>query len=294
MIVNCFLSQENLFETRILKRLAEINFLSFDDFIEEQAHPLILFGNWFEDDYSKFNLLLSYAFDLKFPCILFPPFNVENWDKILNLNVSFETKPVDTNYIHVQDPELLDLLSKEVLKIQTDYCFVGAAGKTLVSEIENNQSVISSLQNKNTDTPLIICGIRLFSTSGLSDDEDRKKLLKVLIQWTSKRYKYIEVKEKTILKDDNYFLNNSGFKNICVLLVVLENTTLSKLDEMTKSIFGLNIENTELNDSIEFLITRRLLEKVENKLIVKEQLVELVQDLGLWSYVRILKKNINV
>ena len=91
MKVNCIEKQASLFEMRFLKRMAEPIIMPAKQLKERQSAPLVLFGEWNDGGFSAgLNWLMDIAYDLKFPCIMFPPFIPGSLRKELRLDVNLE------------------------------------------------------------------------------------------------------------------------------------------------------------------------------------------------------------
>lgn len=288
MNVTCLSTQESMFETRILKRMGEPIFLHRSSLEKAQESPLILYGKWYEEGFVPgLGWLASIAYKLPYPCLLFPPFERGQVDDSLGLQVGLSIELVNTNSLHVLDEGIFVFLGKRDLRVQTDYRFVGSAGKALVAA-HDNAPVVLALQPSSNATPIILCGPRIFSTSGLSDEEDRIALFEALINWatawrTRKVPAQVPVTEAT-------FVDRETLGTLSVLLAGTGATSAGELVLLADSIFGAKLTEKQIESCLEYLSASGLVSLNGPSIAVeRDALNDFVRSLGLWSYARILR-----
>jgi hypothetical protein len=291
MKVSCLASQEKLFEARILKRMAEPVFLPLDQLQESLQTPLLLFGNWHESGFWEgLRWLSTVAYRLSFPCILCPPFEPGQIGQLLALQVSLEVKVINTNSLTLQEKGGLQFSPEKRLKVQADFGFTGPAGKPFVTTSTDNVPVVLALQPKNIVTPLVLCGVRLFSASGLSAEVDRQALFEALVTWATAQHGISSSIEPAEVEADD--LNPEILKSLVVLLVGTGARTLQEVSNLASSVLGLTLTPLEFDLSLDFLVQNGLVQREGESFTCHPELLEqYAQQLGLWPYVRILRRN---
>lgn len=291
MQVTCLTSQEKLFETRILKRMAEPVFISQEQLPEKLQSPLLLFGQWFEGDFpAAVRRLCTLAYRLPFPAILCPPFEAGPVDQLLGLAVSLELITINANILLPQEKDLHPVTGTEPLQVQADNGFAGPAGQPLVATASGHTPVVVALQPRSTATPLLLCGVRLFSASSLSVEADRQKLFEALVSWaTVHRPAVSPAKPATgeTVEPDPALL-----KSLLVLLAGTDVRSTTQVIEAAESILGLTLSHTEVDTGLRALAENGLIEQQGEACTVQLELLEqYVQQLGLWPYVRMLRRD---
>jgi hypothetical protein len=289
MKVTCLKSQESLFETRILRRMADPVFLPPAKLMEAQGSPLLLFGKWYEGGFSEGLVWLSsVAYRLKFPCLIFPPFEEIPIGQILGLQVQLEVRTLNQNNLLIQGKEMTLFSGKSNLKVQSDYGFVGPAGKPLVMDIEGKISVVLALEPISTATALVLCGTRVFSSSGLSDDEDRQALFNGLIAWANARQ--ARASQLRDQESKTVELTTEKLQTICVLLAGTRANTPKDIIALADSIFGTNFSFEEIEAGLSYLSQTGLITTKDGTVTIQfEPLEHYIQEAGLWPHVRMLK-----
>jgi hypothetical protein len=291
MKVTCLSSQESLFETRILKRMAEPTFVPPDRLKETLQSPLFLYGSWHETGFWEgLRWLSSIAYSLPFPCIVCPPFEIGQVAEVLGLQVSLSVKAIDTNVLVSAEDDLTLPPGRSALRVQADFGFVGPAGRPFVITQEDEISVVLIIQPKSTATPLILCGARLFSASGLSDEEDRQALFQALVTWaTAQRTPYPSAKPAGRAASD---LDPEVLKSLCVLLAGTGVRDAQELIAAANSVLGLALSPGEVDTGLNLLAQNELVKLTDGSISVQIELLEqYVQQMGLWPYVRILRRD---
>ncbi len=293
MKVNCLIRQESLFETRILKRLADPIFLTPEKFPEFQQFPLLLFGEWHDGGFVQgIQWLCANVFRLTFPCIILPPFDQCALSEILGLKVAIDIQGLNTNQLDTHDEEIIFHSGQREFQIQADTGFVGPAGQTLLLATASETPVMVSVQPKNTATPLILCGARLLSSSGLSDNADRKALFNGIIAWADAWHKRSAVSKSKGVKDDKK--HEISKETLHLLSVIIAGAGIVNPQEITalaSSIFGISLTPEDISAGLSNLSQKRVMAMEEGQISICEKSLErYVQDMGLWSHVRILRK----
>lgn len=291
MKVVCLTHQESLFETRRLKRMADPVFLSPAHLMEAQGAPLLLFGNWYETGLSEgLRWLSSVAYRLRLPGIVFPPFQEGPLGQILGLQVGLEAKALNRNRLTLKDEMMALASGRHELKVQADFGFIGPAGKPLVVDSEEGIATVVALQPKTTLTPLLLCGARIFSASGLSNEEDLQALFAGLVAWANGwqaqpiRLRGAEGKDAE--------LSHETLKSLCVLLAGTRTTNPKELISLADAIWGVDLPCEELEAGLKYLSQNGFITiKDDSVLIHSGPLEQYVRELGLWSHVRILKRD---
>ena len=287
MLINCLEKQKTLYETRILKRMCEPEFIASDHVRDQLNYPLLLYGEWYEDNLLEgFNWLSTIAYDLSYPCIVFPPFISGSLDRILELKVGLEVFSLNTNNITLVGDELN--LERDVFRIQVDYGFKGPAGRSIVVS-QNKETVVTIVQPKSNNTPLVLCGLRILSTSGLSDENDRQEFFSTLIQWAqSHKNEPQTVKESSV--DPGRDISPEILKSVMLILAVEKSIAPADLSSLANAIFGINLGDVKI-DSCVHRLTELDLATVDQGIIhaQADKLDDYLQEAGLWSYARILR-----
>lgn len=292
MQVTCLTSQEKLFETRILRRMAEPVFIPLGQLPEGLQTPLLLFGQWSEGDFwAGVRWLATLAYRLPFPCILCPPFETGPLDQLLGLAVALEAKGINTNALLPQEKDLRASTAVEPLQVQADFGFVGPAGHPLVVTAADRMPVVVALQPKSTATPLLLCGVRLFSASSLSAEADRQALFETLVTWaTAKRAATPAIEPDETQADD---IDPALLKSLSVLLAGTGLNSSSAVIKAADSILGLTLTPAEVDLGLHILAQNDLIQlEGETFVVDMERLEQYVQQQGLWPYARMLRRNL--
>ncbi len=294
MKVNCIEKQASLFEMRFLKRVTEPVFIPADALREHQSAPLVLFGKWHEAGITAgLNWLLDKTHDLKFPCILFPPFTPGSLRKELRLDVNLEVISLEKNELISLDEEISHLAGKDEFRIQADVAFSGPAGTALVVERNEDNPVVLVVQLKSTATPLVLCAANVLSASSLSDTADRFALFKALVIWAMRRESIPHAKNRDAAQIEMEvpieFVNS-----IAVLLAGTNARNPEDLARLAQRIFGTSHEPEFVKNALNKLKREGLVDFSESaECSVRQELLEQhVQNLGLWAHVRILRRDI--
>ena len=294
MIVNCLENQKESFEIRFLKRLAEPVFISSEDIEARQNAPLVLFGKWYDGDMSSgVSWLTERAYHLKYPCIILPPFQLGNMRTELKLDVNMEVMNLETNDLKSVDEELTTLANKDTFSIQTDFAFFGPAGKALVVDKNKKDTVIIAIQPKNTATPMVLCSANLLGASSLSNTEDRYKLFNALVIWSSQQENIPQTDAPVDLKIAQQ-IPIEIVNCIAVLLSTTKPINHQELSKLAMKTFGIKLSNDVVKGTLGRLAQKGLVEIFDNEdySIRRELLEQYLQNVGLWSHVRILRKDL--
>lgn len=290
MKVFCLNNQETLYETNILRRMIEPEFTA-SEAIHRIKSPLLLYGDWFQGDFGKgLRWLASIAYHLPYPSIVLPPYLEGSIDELLGLAVGLDIVALNTNRVELEKE--FPILSQGNLRIQADYGFFGPAGKALV--IADNDIVVTLIQPTSNATPIILCGLRILSTSGLSDEIDRQEFFLALLDWAQKHQIYPPESEE-ILTDQPPEVSSDILKSLMVLLAVEALTDIDRLTFLVKSSLGLELTQDEVNQGVKELSKIGLLKIEDNKIISNlDEIESLVQQSGLWPYLRMLRQDHNL
>jgi len=281
--------QKTSFETRILKRIHEPEFIAPANVNNEISSPLLLYGDWYEGDLANgLRWLSSIAYKLPYPCIILPPFETGSLESILGLKVGLEVISLNTNKVNLESEELF--LERLALRIQSDYGFRGPAGRSIVAT-QTKESVVTVIQPKSNDTPLVLCGLRILSTSGLSDENDRQEFFSALIDWAKGHTKEPQAARDFPSEPDRDF-SPEILKSVMLMLAVGKADTQASLTSLANTVLGISICKVDMDASLNKLIELDVI-KVKKGVIQThaEKLDQYLQDAGLWSYVRILRED---
>ncbi len=289
MEVTCLADQETSFEMRMLGRMASIAFVSAERLLNEQRSPLVLFGKWHEQGFrAGLQWLSGLAYKLPYPCILCAPFEPSDLGMSLGLQVGLEVQAFNSNQLVAVDADLAMLVGRRALRIQADNAFRGPAGKVLVESSEQGVPVAVVLQPKSTATPLVLCGIRLFSSSGLSSSADREALLGALVDWANVRAR--ADRPPASGDTDQLELSPEKLRGICVLLAGVGSSTRDALLSLADAILGLDLSPRELDAGLSQLVTAGLVAPSGETVLNSTASLEAHIDAwGLRSYVRMLR-----
>ena len=292
MVVNCLSTQEELFETRLLRRVSQSVFLAADKIPDSLDAPLVLYGNWHPQGFlNGLKWLSKWVFNLPHPCILLPPFEICAIGNILGLGTNLNVQGANTNRLSIlSEADSLRLAKKEILHVQTDYVFSGPTGKAWLTAGDTGLASVIVIQPKNTSTPLLLCGARLLSASGLSDNEDRLTLLEGILTWAINWQNISEedVKAPVYLPQ----LDNSIWHVVCVLLASSRLSKTNEVISLASSLFGIEINSVDIQLAHNRLVEYGLAQWKSESLELNQGALDVyTQQLGLWAYVRELRKD---
>jgi len=292
MRVNCLSSQEGLFETRLLRRVCEPVFIDSENILLGMNGPLILYGQWHPQGIGAgLRWLASLAYSLPHPCIVLPPFDEGPLNTMLGLRTQLKGIAINTNRISIiPDAEPLKLPNQPTLQIQTDFAFTGQAGRPWLVAGDRSAAALTLIQPKNTSTPLLLCGARLLSASGLSDDEDRLTLLESIITWACGWHPIPDLGKKET--NQPLQLDEATWHAVCIVLAGTKTNVPKEIVSLINSLFGTEITESSLQLALDRLSVLGLAKINGDKLNVNlSALEEYTQQLGLWAYVRSLRKD---
>jgi hypothetical protein len=292
MHVNCLLSQEGLFETHFLSRVCEPVFIDPQNIHLGLDGPLILYGQWHPQGIGAgLRWLASLVYILPHPCIVLPPFDNGPLNTILGLRTQLKGIAINTNRISIMpDAEPLKLPEKQTLQIQTDFAFIGQAGKPWLDVGDRSHAALILIQPRNTSTPLLLCGARLLSASGLSDDEDRLTLLESIITWACGWHPIPDLGKKET--NQPLQLDEATWHAVCIVLAGTKTNVPKEIVSLINSLFGTEISESSLQLALDRLSEFGLAKINGDRLYVNlPSLEEYTQQLGLWAYVRSLRKD---
>lgn len=292
MRINCLSTQEELFETRLLRRVSQPVFLAIEAIPSRLDAPLALYGNWHPQGFTHgLRWLSGLAFHLHHPCLLLPPFDVGSVGESLGLMTALNVQNVNTNRLFVlPEAEALNLANKNELQVQTDYAFFGPTGKAWLAAAENKLAVVDLVQPKNTSTPLLLCGARLLSASGLSNNDDRLALLEGILTWAASWSKAADQIIDPPLKSPK--LDEATWHVVCILAAGARSSTVNETISLARSLFGVEIGLGDVQLAHDRLVEYGLAQRIDENLLLNLAALETyTQQLGLWAYVRALRKD---
>lgn len=292
MQIYCLSTQDELFETRLLRRVSQPAFLSIEAIPSGLDAPLVLYGNWHPQGFRKgLDWLSGFVFHLPKPCILLPPFDVGSMGESLGLMTALSVQNVNTNRLRVlPEAKALNLANKNELQVQTDYAFSGPTGKAWLTATENKLAVVDLIQPKNTSTPLLLCGARLLSASGLSDNDDRLALLEGILTWAAGWNK--AAVQTVEMPSQLHRLDDSTWHVVCILAAGARASTKNETISLASSLFGIDINPVDVQLAHERLIEYGLAQRMDENLILNLAVLEqYTQQLGIWAYVRALRRD---
>ena len=292
MDVTCLIKQEPLFETRLLRRMAQIHFINESELQENLRTPLFLYGIWYPGNFWEgLNWLSSFAYKLPFPCVLFPPLEQGQINTYLKLQIQLRIKSINSNHVIVQTDEFPISKENNILNIQTDFGFEGPAGKRLVITSPDEIGAVVMVQPKNTSTPLLFCGCRVFSASGLSSDEDRQILIEGLVNWSTKHKKQ-DVDDEQV-KTPEKQLEPDKLNSISVIIGGTGSVDQDEIRSFSLSFLGLELSNTEIElGLLELMNLGYIQEDQDSYNIMSEAFDEYLRNKNLWALVRIIRKEV--
>lgn len=288
-LVTCLEAQSGLFETRLLRRVADPVFIHPSELPGGLTSPLILYGEWYlEGFWQGLRWLSGFIFGLPHPCILMPPFREGNLDPVLGLSTQLIVQGADLNQLTISPDGRGFGLGKQDLRIQTDFVFEGPAGKHLV-KVASGASAVVLVQPKNTSTPLLLCGSRLFSPSALSDDEDRLYLTNALLEWATNwqpaRIEPVGVVKPIVILDERQW------NTICTIIAGTGTTDAREIISLAYTILGVELHEVHVQQAMDRLQSLGIAASGEDGLrLNKEALEQYVQIKNLWAYVRALRR----
>jgi hypothetical protein len=292
MGINCLSTQEDLFETRLLRRVSQPVFLAVEALPGGLDAPLVLYGNWHSQGFwNGLRWLSGLVFRLPYPCILLPPFETGSLGDVLGLTTALSVQTANTNRLTVlPEADVLNLAGKGNLQVQTDYAFSGPTGKAWLTAVGTPLAAVTFIQPKNTSTPLILCGARLLSTSGLSDNDDRLALLEGIIAWAGNWRASMEqpIEAPAYLPQ----LDDPIWHVVCIVVAGSRMSTANEIVSLARSLFGIEISSVDMQLAHNRLVENGFAQRKGDDLEFNLPALETyTQQIGLWAYVRALRKD---
>jgi hypothetical protein len=292
MHINCLSTQEELFETRLLRRVSKLVFLAAEALPGGLDAPLVLYGNWHAQGFwNGLRWLSGLVFRLPYPCILLPPFETGSLGDVLGLTTALSVQTTNTNRLTIlPEADALNLAGKVNLQVQTDYAFSGPTGKAWLTDGEATSAAVTLIQPKNTSTPLLLCGVRLLSTSGLSNNEDRLALLEGILTWATN---WSMAADRTVEPPSQLpKLDEATWHVVCILTAGLRTSMVNETISMARSLFGTEISSADVQLAHDRLVEYGLAQRTGGNLLLNMVALEAyTQQLGLWAYVRALRRD---
>ncbi len=287
--VTCLEAQSGLFETRLLRRVADPVFIHLSELPGELTSPLILYGEWHPEGFWQgLRWLSAFIFRLPHPCILMPPFREGNLDPVLGLSTQLLVRSANLNQLTISPDGRGFGLEKQDLRIQTDFVFEGPAGRRLV-EAASGASAVVLLQPKNTSTPVLLSGSRLLSPSALSEDEDRLFLINALLAWST-NWQPTKIEPVGAVKSEE-ILDESQWNTICTIIAGTGTIDAREIISLAYTILGVDLHEAHIQQAIDRLRSLGIAETDEEGLRLNmEALEQYIQAHDLWAYVRALRK----
>jgi len=292
MRINCLSLQEELFETRMLRRVSKPIFLAAEDLPHGLDAPLVLYGNWHLKGFGNgLHWLSQLVFSLPFPCILLPPFEIGSIGNTLGLATALSVQTANTNQLAIlPEATSLHLGMKSDLHVQTDYVFTGPTGKPWLAAGDTGLGAMTLVQPKNTSTPLLLCGTRLLSASGLSDTEDRLALLDGILTWATNWCKSSE-----LVPDAPAYLHqldDAKWQVVCILAAGAQTSLVNETIAMARSLFGVAATPIDIQLAHDRMVDYGLALRIGEKIKINPDALDTyTQEHGLWAYVRALRKD---
>ena len=292
MHVNCLTTQEGLFETRLLNRVSQSVFLTANEIPRSLDAPLVLYGNWYSQGFlNGLRWLSEWVFRLPYPCILLPTFDISPIGNILNLTTDLNVQAANTNRLSIlSEADCLLIAEKGILQVQTDYVFSGPTGKAWLTAGDTGLAAVTLIQPKNTSTPLLLCGARLLSTSGLSDNEDRLTLLEGILTWASNWHETTDQADETPVHIPQ--LDDAIWHVVCILAAGNHVSKANEIISLARSLFGIEISLVDIELAQIRLVEYDLAQWKGDDIELNQVALDVyTQRLGLWAYVRGLRKD---
>ena len=292
MHVNCLSTQEGLFETRLLSRVSQSVFLTADEIPCNLDAPLVLYGNWHSQGFlNGLRWLSELVFHLPYPCILLPPFEICPIGNTLSLTTDLNVQAVNTNRLSIlPEADGLRIAEKGILHVQTDYVFSGPTGKAWLTAGDTGLAAVTLIQPKNTSTPLLLCGARLLSASGLSDNEDRLVLLEGILTWASNWHVTTDQTDEAPVHIHQ--LDDAIWHVVCILAAGNRVSKANEIISLASSLFGIEISSVDIELAQIRLVEYGLAQWKGEYLDLNQVALDVyTQQLGLWAYVRGLRKD---
>lgn len=294
----CTTQQETDFETRFVRRLAELVFLPRDELARSATGPVILFGSWWRGDAEEsLRWLSSMCWALPFPTILFPPLPPGPLGRCLGNEVSLSVEACDENSLLVVDQQLQALVGRPGLTIQTDASMDGPGGRNLVTTAHGGGAVCI-VQPKNTDMPLILCGAGVLNASGLSTTQDRSDLFAGLLSWCGQKVGDPALPLVFARKGPSQAplqqAREDVLNTVAVLVAAFGETSPVRVVGTAKELLGLELTVEDVEEALALLpISGRGHEgKTDDGQAARSRELEpFLRQRGLWSHVRILSED---
>lgn len=146
------------------------------------------------------------------------------------------------------------------------------------------------IQPKNTATPLLLCGARLLSASGLSNDEHRLVLLKSIVEWAWGWQPIPATTPKELSKPAQ--LEESTLNMVCIVLAGTSLNVPKEIISLASALFAIELSEADLQLAFQRLSEYGLAQvDGENLHVNMDALETYTQQKELWAYVRVLRKD---
>jgi hypothetical protein len=285
MKVHIWSEQSDSFEMGLLEQVATLAPIDLGD--EPQA-PVVLLGRGLAAPQLKAVTRLTGRIYLgRHPLILLPPFSDRNLRKYFEFPAEVtiaKRKPTAT--VQVVDAGLAERVGGDLVVRSDDYIATSLVG--VVARDDARQPVILRFAPRSTAAPVIIVTLQLLSYTALTNEEDRQRLLAVLLdhsfQSAAHRAPEIEIPDRAAPP-------RQELAPLLVGLAALGHVDTPRLSELLASMFGQSISDGKLEEMLLFLEKQTIIRRAGAERIIDRTALEaILEELGMSAYARELRE----
>jgi len=172
--------------------------------------------------------------------------------------------------------------SKSEYEIWSDGTIASSLSSGIMAVDENKETILLKYQPKNTSGAVFVTTLKLLSYSGMTNEEDRESLLKLLLNWENTQS---QVTDSPIEETENTF-DEGMLHAIAILVFAYNSTDPDKILTAMSRFFTLDSDAATIQLSIERLVST--LNVSGNDLVSK--LEDYIDKAGHYSYAREIKE----
>ena len=274
--------QKDLFESSVLEQTVTMQFVSLDEAVRVKDASCVLLGSKGIDDFtSTIRKLAHVQYRNGNGLILInPPVNTDIGSAI-DAPVSIVVKKRKASSVcKYLGPENFN--SKSEYEIWSDGTIASSLSSGIMAVDENKETILLKYQPKNTSGAVFVTTLKLLSYSGMTNEEDRESLLKLLLNWENTQS---QVTDSPIEETENTF-DEGMLHAIAILVFAYNSTDPDKILTAMSRFFTLDSDVVTIQLSIERLVST--LNMSGNDLVSK--LEDYIDKTGHYSYAREIKE----
>jgi hypothetical protein len=274
--------QKDLFESSVLEQSIPIQFVSLDEALGIEDASCVLLSSKGINDFIITVRKLAHAQYKKGSGLILvnPPVDIDIGNAIDAPVSIFVKKRQASSICKSSGSEFFK--SKGEYEIWSDGIIASSLSTGTMAVDDRQETVILKYQPKNTTGAVFVTTLKLLSYSGMTNEEDRESLLKLLLDWENTQSQTIisptEVVEETIDK--------SVLDAVAILAFAYKTTDPNKIHSVISRFFTLDCNMATIKKSIDSLTL--MMNAPDNELLSK--IADYIDQSGLYSYAREIKE----